>query len=182
MKPLAVAGNVNVDLIMGPVTPWPAPGTEIIVDHNELRVGGAAGNTALAWMAMRTPFTIAANIGNDEFGRWLAQEFGHHGENWTVCNVSTTLSVGITHPDGERTFLTTRGHLPLFSLADVQAALDASAMTGGILLVCGSFLTDTLTRDYDALFDRLQGKTLAGRGRSPGSWAYGAVAPALFLP
>ena len=52
MKPLAVIGNVNVDLIMGPAAPWPQPGTEIIVDHDELRVGGSAGNAALAWMAL----------------------------------------------------------------------------------------------------------------------------------
>lgn len=38
MKPLAVIGNVNVDLILGPTAPWPKPGTEIIVDHDELRV------------------------------------------------------------------------------------------------------------------------------------------------
>ena len=48
MRPLAVIGNVNVDLIMGPAAPWPQPGTEIIVDHDELRVGGSAGNAALA--------------------------------------------------------------------------------------------------------------------------------------
>ena len=29
MRPLAVVGNVNIDLIMGPVKPWPTPGTEI---------------------------------------------------------------------------------------------------------------------------------------------------------
>jgi hypothetical protein len=51
MRPLAVIGNVNVDLILGPAEPWPKAGTEIIVDHDELRVGGAAGNSALAWKA-----------------------------------------------------------------------------------------------------------------------------------
>ncbi len=49
MRPLAVIGNVNVDLILGPAEPWPKAGTEVIVDHDELRVGGQAGNTALAW-------------------------------------------------------------------------------------------------------------------------------------
>ena len=39
MRPLAVIGNVNVDLILGPAAPWPKAGTEIIVDHDELRVG-----------------------------------------------------------------------------------------------------------------------------------------------
>jgi len=153
VKPLAVIGNVNVDLIMGPAAPWPQPGTEIIVDHDELRAGGSAGNAALAWLALGTPFEIAASIGSDRFGAWLAENFGEHASNWPVHGESTTLSVGITHPDGERTFFTTRGHLPLFSLEDVFAVLDGSRLAGGIALLCGSFLTDKLVEDYDRFFD-----------------------------
>lgn len=157
MKPLAVIGNVNVDLIMGPAAPWPQPGTEIILDHNELRVGGSAGNTALAWMARNVPFRIAANVGDDQFGKWLAGELGVHAGGWPVRPEGTTLSVGITHPDGERTFFTTRGHLPHFSLDDVHAVLDGAGMGGGYALLCGSFLTDALTRDYASFFDWADG-------------------------
>ena len=153
MKPLAVIGNVNVDLILGPAAPWPAPGTEVIVDHDELRVGGSAGNSALAWAALGVDFTIAANVGSDEFGRWLRQAFGARSERWPVRPEGTTLSVGITHPDGERTFFTTRGHLPRFSLADVRAVLDGAQLSGGYALLCGGFLTVDLTADYPALFD-----------------------------
>jgi sugar/nucleoside kinase (ribokinase family) len=153
MRPLAVIGNVNVDLILGPAAPWPKAGTEIIVDHDELRVGGAAGNSALAWDGLGVDFQIAANVGNDQFGRWLSETFGSRAEKWPVRPETTTLSVGITHPDGERTFFTTRGHLPRFSLADVFAVVDGSKMSGGYALLCGAFLTDDLTRDYDAFFD-----------------------------
>ncbi len=52
MQPLVVLGNVNVDLILGPVAPWPQVGIEIFVPHDELRVGGSAGNTALAWAGL----------------------------------------------------------------------------------------------------------------------------------
>ncbi|TGW06294.1 carbohydrate kinase family protein, partial [Mesorhizobium sp. M2D.F.Ca.ET.145.01.1.1] len=71
MRPLAVIGNVNVDLIVGPVAPWPKAGTETVVDHDELRVGGQAGNTGLAWQALGVDFAIAANVGDDQFGHWL---------------------------------------------------------------------------------------------------------------
>ncbi|WP_028745858.1 PfkB family carbohydrate kinase [Rhizobium mesoamericanum] len=153
MRPLAVIGNVNVDLILGPAAPWPKAGTEIIVDHDELRVGGAAGNSALAWEGLGVQFEIAANVGNDQFGRWLSEAFGERTAKWSVCQEQTTLSVGITHPDGERTFFTTRGHLPRFNLAAVLAVLDGTQLSGGFALLCGSFLTDDLTRDYDAFFD-----------------------------
>lgn len=153
MRPLAVIGNVNVDLILGPVAPWPKAGTEIIVDHDELRVGGAAGNSALAWDALGVEFEIAANIGSDKYGRWLSEAFGHRSEKWSIHQRKTTLSVGLTHPDGERTFFTTRGHLPHFSLADVFAVLDGPRLSGGYALLCGSFLTDDLTAEYGAFFD-----------------------------
>lgn len=152
MKPLAVIGNVNVDLILGPTAPWPAPGTEVIVDHDELRVGGAAGNTALAWNALGIEYSIAANIGSDQFGTWLRDAFGARASRWPVRPEATTLSVGITHPDGERTFFTTRGHLPHFCLADVLDNLDGRLLAGGYALLCGSFLTGELTADYGAIF------------------------------
>jgi sugar/nucleoside kinase (ribokinase family) len=152
-RPLAVIGNVNVDLILGPAAPWPKAGTEIIVDHDELRVGGQAGNSALVWGALGVDYAIAANVGNDQFGRWLAETFGAHGAAWPVSAENTTLSVGITHPDGERTFFTTRGHLPRFSLDDVFAVLDGNRLAGGYALLTAGFLTDDLTRDYEALFD-----------------------------
>lgn len=153
MKPLSVIGNVNVDIILGPAEPWPQPGTEILVEHDELRIGGAAGNVALAWMAMGIDFEIAGNVGNDRFGVWLADAFGERAKAWRRHSGNTTLSVGITHPNGERTFFTTAGHLPHFSLDDVLAVLDGSRLSGGYSLLCGSFLTDSLTANYPALFD-----------------------------
>jgi sugar/nucleoside kinase (ribokinase family) len=153
MRPLAVIGNLNVDLILGPAAPWPKAGTEIIVDHDELRVGGQAGNSALAWEALGVEYDLAANVGSDQFGRWLADAFGTHGARLPVSTEKTTLSVGITHPDGERTFFTTRGHLPRLNLADVLSVLDRPGQTGGFALLTGGFLTDDLTRDYPAFFD-----------------------------
>ncbi|MCH4550579.1 PfkB family carbohydrate kinase [Rhizobium changzhiense] len=157
MRPLAVIGNVNVDLILGPAAPWPKAGTEIIVEHDELRVGGAAGNSALAWQALGVEFEIAANIGSDQFGHWLSEAFGHRSDKWSVRPEKTTLSVGITHPDGERTFFTTRGHLPRFSLADVFAVIEGTRLQGGYALLCGSFLTDDLTEEYGKFFDWADG-------------------------
>ncbi|WP_315928701.1 PfkB family carbohydrate kinase [Mesorhizobium sp. SP-1A] len=153
MKPLAVIGNVNVDLIVGPVVPWPTAGTEISVDHDELRVGGQAGNSALTWEALGVDYEIAANTGSDEFGRWLRESFGRRAEKWPVRPEGTTLSVGITHPDGERTFFTTRGHLPRFALEDVLAVLDGTRLSGGYALLTAAFLTDDLTARYGELFD-----------------------------
>ncbi len=151
--PLAVVGNVNVDLILGPASPWPHPGTEIIVDHDELRLGGSAGNTALAWMGMGVDFAIAASTGEDMFGEWLRGVFGSHADRWARTADRTAITVGITHPDGERTFFSTRGHLARFCVDDVFETLDAQRLKGGQLLLSAAFQTETLARDYDRLFD-----------------------------
>lgn len=152
MRPLAVVGNVNVDLILGPAAPWPQPGTEIVVDHDELRIGGQAGNTSLAWAGLGVPHAIAANVGDDAFGAFLKSGFADRSDPWPVEATRTTVSVGITHPDGERTFFTTHGHLPVFGWTEARRMLTAAGLDGGLLLVCGSFLTASLTADYAALF------------------------------
>ena len=156
MRPLCVIGNINIDIIVGPSEPWPTPGTECAVEHGDIRVGGAAGNSALAWMAMEAPFQIGANTGNDHFGQWLRNAFARHSDAWPIENAVTAFSVGITHPDGERTFFTTCGHLPYLSLNAIKTSLDIAALRGGIALIVGSFLTDTLTKNYRALFDWLE--------------------------
>jgi sugar/nucleoside kinase (ribokinase family) len=150
-RPLAVVGNVNVDLIMGPVLPWPNPGTETIVDHSDLRIGGAAGNVALAWQALGRDYQIAANTGKDHFGDWLRRAFAPMSDNWPIADTDTTISVGLTHQDSERTFFTSRGHLADLTWAEVRALLDWPWLTGGKLLVCGTFVTDALVEEYGAL-------------------------------
>ena len=153
MLPLAVVGNVNVDLIMGPVTPWPEVGIEVVVDHDELRSGGSAANSALTWAALGLEFQIAANTGSDLYGQFLRDDVMPPAKSWPVSDAASAISVGITHPNGERTFISSKGHLADLSWPQVRAMLDWERLQGGWLLVCGSFLTDALTAAYDALFD-----------------------------
>ena len=153
MRPLAIVGNVNVDIIVGDCPPVLKPGTESMVEHGDVRPAGCVGNTALAWMAMDVPFQAAANTGNDMLGDWLRGVFSAHSSRWPREARATTFSVGIAHPDSERTFLTTPGHLEWLSLAGVAQALDLKALRGGIALVVGSFLTERLAAEYERLFD-----------------------------
>src|SRR5581483_8561139 len=93
-----VTGNVNVDLIMGPLGQWPKVGTEIVLPHSEIRIGGAAGNTALALAALGAPHRLIASVGDDIFGRWLQSGFA--AADWAVAEGATTVSVGIVDPGG----------------------------------------------------------------------------------
>ena len=169
-----VIGNVNVDLIMGPVTPWPRPGTESILPQSELRVGGAAGNTALTLQAMGAHFRVVCNIGDDIFGRWLADAFGAAARDWPKAATHTTVSVGLAHPNGERTFLTSEGHLSAMTLADALGLLPGRANKGDMALLCGGFVTPRFIDSYEKLIAALaeRGFELAlDTGWPSGGWS-----------
>jgi sugar/nucleoside kinase (ribokinase family) len=86
-------------------------------------------------------------------GDWLRNVFSAHSSRWPRESCATTFSVGIAHPDSERTFLTAPGHLTRLSLASVAQSLDLEALRGGIALVVGGFLTERLAAEYERLFD-----------------------------
>lgn len=175
--PLAVVGNVNVDLVMGPVAPWPVPGTEVIVAQDDLRAAGSAGTATLVWTALGHDHQVAGHTGDDALGAWLRAAFAPASRNWPVAGSATTVSVGLTHPDGERTFFTTRGHLADLTWPQVREALDWTRLGGGYLLLCGGFLMEALARDYDRLFDHAAAlgiRTALDPGWPPAGWT-GAV-------
>ena len=146
-----VIGGVMVDLIMGPVTPWPRPGTETFVDHSELRSGGPAGNTGLALKALGVPHHIVCNVGSDMFGEWLVETFGDAASAWPRVATPTALSVGVEHPGGERSFLTTAGNLAVQTPQSMLAMLPERARPGDIALLTGSFLYLDLIDAFDTM-------------------------------
>lgn len=161
MASVIVIGNVNVDLVMGPQAPWPRPGTEVLLPDSDLRVGGAAGNVALALKALGTPHRLVASRGDDVLGRWLAEAFEGGADAWAVSASATTVSVGITHPDGERTFFTSAGHLASFTLADVLDQVPARATPGDVACLVGMFVCPVLAPDYLALVQVLKARNFA---------------------
>jgi sugar/nucleoside kinase (ribokinase family) len=148
-----VLGNVNVDLVMGPLALWPNPGTELVLAQTEMRAGGAAGNTALALKAMGARYRLICNMGDDILGRWLGEELGER--DWPKAAMPTSISVGLTHPNGERTFLTSKGHLEAMTLEIALDQLPARATPGDVVLLAGPFLSPHLLGSYDALIAEL---------------------------
>jgi sugar/nucleoside kinase (ribokinase family) len=137
-EPLHLIGNVNLDVVMGPLARWPRMGTEVFLDDNEVRAGGAAGNAALALRALGTPVRVHASLGRDPFGDLLARELGELATELERVPLDTAYSVGITHPNGERTFLTHLGHLEALDVAATRRRLIEAPPSR--VLLCGYFL------------------------------------------
>ena len=152
---LTVIGDVGVDVVLGPIDRWPAIGTESLMDHSELRPGGSAGNAALAANYLGVPCRLLSLVGNDSLGRWLAEQFHALNPALPVCELATSVSVGIIHACGERTFLTTRGHLEAFDYPHVYPFLSRAKHRPSIALLSGAFLTPKLRRHYARLIDEV---------------------------
>lgn len=167
-----VTGNVGADLLLGPLEPWPQPGTEAVVAERQLRVGGAVGNTALALYALGVRAEYAVNVGDDLFGRWLHGELSAHGCTPTVTPGPTALTVALSHPDGQRTFVTHEGHFGAFDVGPLQQQV-ATLEPGDLFLLCGHLLVPPLRAHAAALCRsaRQQGATiLLDTGWPPEGW------------
>ena len=160
---LYIVGNYNIDLVMGTLTHWPAQGTEMMLEHSALRPGGSAGNCALAAAAMQPPHCTVGCQGDDAFTPWLAAQFPGGSARWPQYPCETSLTVAITHPNKERSFLSNHGHITRLTAGDVLSQLPAAAGEGDIVLLCGTFLCTGLLSDYPQLLATLRqrGFTLA---------------------
>lgn len=152
---LTVIGDVGVDVVLGPIDRWPAVGTEMLMDRSELRPGGSGGNAALAASYLGAPCRLLSLVGNDGLGTWLAQQFPGVTASLPACHAATSVSVGIIHSCGERTFFTTRGHLEQLAYEHVGPFLTRARHRNSIVLLSGVFLTPKIRKRYGELIDEI---------------------------
>ncbi|MBV8501848.1 MAG: carbohydrate kinase family protein [Paucibacter sp.] len=152
---ITVIGDIGVDHVMGPTEAWPRIGTETIMERAELRAGGSGGNTALALRHLGFTAHLIAAVGHDDFGAWLERQF--HGLKCSLqrCELPTTVSIGVMHSCGERSFLTTRGHLEHMGIAHVLRSLRPAASANALAMLSGPFLLRELRPHYAALISEL---------------------------
>jgi ribokinase len=152
---LIIIGDVGVDLVLGPISEWPRIGTEALVERSELRAGGSAANAALAVSYLGGHSQLLSIVGNDDGGTWLRGQLAPLGATLATCEAPTTLSVGLIHGCGERTFFTTCGHLEAFSYELLQPRIPQEPEPGSIVLLSGVFLTPALRAAYPQLIREL---------------------------
>lgn len=156
MPKLVIIGDLGLDLIMGPLDHWPEAGTEKIVDRLEMRSGFSAGNSALAALWLGHDCQLFSAVGSDHFGDWLDERLSGVARHLVrIPGHATTLSVAMVRSDGERSFLTSRGHLENFNAAMFLDRIERAA-PGDIALLTGYFLLPGLRPAYESLLLRLR--------------------------
>ena len=126
------------------------------MERSELRPGGSAGNVALAVSYLGGASLLLSAVGNDEPGTWLRGQFRPLGASLAVCDAPTTLTVGLIHSCGERSFFTTRGHLEAFTYELLRPRIATAPHLHSIVLLSGVFLTPALRASYPALIRELR--------------------------
>lgn len=132
-RPVVVLGDLNVDLTLE-LPDRGAPVGERVVREPRLTGGGTAGNTASALARLGVPVEFCGSVGDDGFGRWLADELRAAGvgtRGLVVTREAATCQViAMVEPDGERYLVvwpTDGGALTRLSPADLDDGLIAGA-------------------------------------------------------
>jgi len=146
----SIVGDVSVDLVLGTLDHWPKRGTEQLFPRSELRAGGSAANSALAARHLGLSPHLIGAIGDDDLAQWLLLQLSGIRVELQTCSSDTTMSVGLMHPDGERTFFTSCGHLQHLSPDFVLQHLP-SAPPGSVALFTSPFLLSGLREGFGEL-------------------------------
>lgn len=173
MSSISVIGNVNVDLLVSPVSELPPPGTDLPVENMEVRAAGAAGNTALALAALGVPPRLVGCVGDDQFGKFLIDELHTAGIKDGISVLpceSTGISIAFESPDRDRSFLTLLGSLEQFETSMVPK----DALSKDFVLLCGYFNLPSLRGGGTLRLlkeAKMQGSfTLLDTGWDPAGW------------
>lgn len=137
-RSLHVVGNVQLDVLADPVDRLPAPGGDDVVDHIAVRPAGAAGNVSLALAALGVEHRLFGAVGDDQAGRWVAEELRKLGlgdDVEVVPGQETGISIALEAPGRERAFITAHGVLTRWAAGDLPTA----AAAGDFVLLTGYF-------------------------------------------
>ncbi len=140
---ITVIGCVQADLVMGPVTDLPSPGSTLLTEQMTIRVGGAGANAALASVEAGMKVRLIGCIGDDQLGAWMRDELAGAAladELVVVDGESSGLTVALESPARDRTFLTYLGVNARWQ----PAAIPDDALTCENLLLCDYFVAPTL--------------------------------------
>ena len=164
---VVVAGLAVVDVLGRPVRfkRLPRPGGLQLLDTIALSTGGNVSNVGIDLAKMGFRVAGITRVGDDVFGRFIRQEYARHGIDTSGLVVDrkkqTSATIVGVGPDGERTFLHTRGCLKAFSIRDVLENLDL--VSRAKLFAFGYLgLLPEMEKDLARLFRTIKRKTAAG--------------------
>ena len=138
------AGIVVADHICTPIEHLPAAGELVLAERLLLTIGGCAANVAVDLVKMGARATVLGRVGDDVFGRVVADMLRARGVDvsglQTSPDVDTSQTLIVNVRGQDRRFIHTFGANALFRASDITAGLLAGCRVlylGGYLLMAG---------------------------------------------
>ena len=145
--PLAIVGNLNVDLWVRTVDRFPRWDEEIVVDSSRVELAGTAGYLLRACRGLGIEAVVVSTIGDDPFGAVVVDGLRALGVDAGGVEVlpgrETCLGMIFVGPLGQRGILTTLGAHAVMDLDIVHRHDDRVARCPEVVL-CGSYLLPRL--------------------------------------
>ena len=190
--PVVCAGIVVADHLCTPIDHFPAAGELVMADDLVLNIGGCASNAAMDLARLGIRAAVCGRVGNDAFGRFVADILAEHHVDCHALAVdprlATSQSLIVNVRGQDRRFIHCFGANRGLSASDLDAALTPATRVlyvGGYLILPGmdpAALTAVFRRA------RAQGTITVLDVATPGPGAYlDSLAPVLaetdvFLP
>ncbi len=145
--PMAIVGNLNVDLWIQTVERFPAWDEELLVQSARVELAGTAGYLMLACQGLGIPPITVSTVGDDLFGRFLQDQLQARGFTSDGIEVldgqETPLSLIFVGEDGRRSILSTLGAHKFMNLQVVRRHDQQLARCNEVFL-CGNYLLPQL--------------------------------------
>ena len=156
--PVVCAGVVVADHLCTPITHLPGPGELVPAANLVLNIGGCATNAAVVLSKLGVRSKVCGRVGDDIFGRFIAETLRDHGVDESGLTVdstrSTSQSLVINVQGQDRRFIHTFGANEGFEAADLDLTLGSGAAPPSVLYLGGLFVLPNL--DADALAERFE--------------------------
>lgn len=136
-KSILVVGSLNMDLVVS-VPRHPRPGETLLGGAFHTFPGGKGANQAVAAARLGAPVGMIGRLGADKFGDALLATLQNDGVDtrWVQQDAQAASGVALitVSADGQNTIVVAAGANGRLSTADVQAAEDAFADAGAVVL------------------------------------------------
>ncbi len=174
---ILVAGEINADLVLSDVSPFPSLGREVVVSESKLVLGSASAICASGLARLGNRVSFSGMVGDDLFGRFCLDEMSRSGIGLDHILIDKGRTTGITvsiSSGHDRALVTCLGAIAEFAAEDVpESAFDGAAH----LHVAGFFLQTRLRDGIPELFRRARRRGLTtslDSGHDPaGEWKSG---------
>lgn len=141
MKRICCIGISVADVVAKPIHALPENGRLELVDSIRMYTGGCAANSAIDLSVLGLKSSVISLVGQDAFGSFVIDELLKHGVDIRgikqTDKVGTSVSIVLSLPDGERSFIHHTGANGVFTLSDIDETV---WMDSDFIFVGGSLL------------------------------------------